>query len=76
MPSVNPPVDYDQAGVDPELVLSRDAMVVRVGRRRDCDTQPEPSAFRFVIVRDAGGQVFAGYLWEIGPAGEPATTRR
>jgi hypothetical protein len=68
MTTVNPPQDFEHADTDPELVCQGDAGVVRVGRRRQCDTAPGPWPFRFAIARTDDGHTFAGYLWQIRPA--------
>lgn len=64
MPSVNPPADAGQAQASPDIEMTDGAAAVRAGPRLQCDTLPQPCAFRYVILSDADGRTFAGYLWE------------
>jgi hypothetical protein len=63
VPSVNPPVDAEQARDHPQIILSSGGAEARIGRRAECDTQP-PCAYRYVLLRTGDGREFRGYLWE------------
>lgn len=61
---MNPPVDAAAADTDPAIILTAGTAEARAGRRILCATAPQPSACRYVILRDGDGGEYAGYLWD------------
>jgi hypothetical protein len=63
MASANPPIDRAAAAENPEFVLEGDGMKVGISAHVDC-APVQDCGFRFVLLDEAGGRRYAGYVWE------------
>jgi hypothetical protein len=62
MPNPTPPVDAQKAIDSGQYIRAWDKRIY-LGEEMEAATLPEPSGFRYVVLFDASGRRWAGYLW-------------